>query len=97
MRCRRAPAIALAWSTPISPSRQARAHSGRCRSDRPRRTRRFAALRGTRQRVAIHAAAVLAPSAAHSSLVSKAAAASVTKASSREESRCSSSMEARSP
>ena len=97
MRWRRAEAMARAWSAPMAPSRQASAHSGRWRSARPRRTRRLAAPRGTRQRVAIHADAVLAPSAAHSSPASKAAVASVTKASKRDDNRCSSSIEAPSP
>ena len=63
---------------PDVPVTQARAHSGRWRKVRPRRTRRLAALRGTRQHEAIHAEAVLAPSAAHSSPTSKAAVASVS-------------------
>ena len=97
MRCRRAEAIARAWSAPIRPSRQASAQRGRWRSVLPRRVRLRAALRGTRQRVAIHADAVLAPSAAHSSLASKAAVASVTKASKRASSWWSASMDAPSP
>src|SRR6202034_3136040 len=52
---------------PIDPSRQAWVTSGRWRSVRPRRTRRLAAARETRQRAESHDAAVLAPSAAHSS------------------------------
>ncbi len=62
-----------------------------------RRTRRLAAARGTRHVLEIHAAAVLAPSAAHSSPASKAAVASVTKDSKRENKRSSSTMEAPSP
>ena len=90
-------AIARAWSAPIRPSRQASAHRGRWRSVLPSRVRRRAALRGTRHRVAIHADAVLAPSAAHSSPASKAAVASVTKASKRPSSRYSTSIDAPSP
>ncbi len=52
---------------------------------------------GTRQRLEIHAAAVLAPSAAHSSPASKAAVASVTKDSKRENKRLSSSIDSPSP
>ena len=51
---------------------------------RPRRTRRMATHPRDTTTVAIHAAAVLAPSAAHSSLASKAAMASVTKDSKRD-------------
>ena len=52
---------------------------------------------GTRQRVATHAEAVLAPSAAHSSPASKAAVASVTKASKRASPWWSTSIDAPSP
>ena len=97
VRCFLAEAMARAWSRPMAPSCQAWAHAGRWRSSLPRRTRRRAALRGTRHLVAIHAEAVLAPSAAHSSPTSKAAIASVTKDSKRASCRCSSSMEAQSP
>ncbi len=97
MRWRRAEAMAPAASEPMAPSRQALAQAGSWRRARPRRTRRLAAERGTRVRVEIHAAALLAPSAAHSSPTSKAAVASVTKDSKRESKRCSSTMEAPSP
>ena len=97
LRCRRAAARARAWSLPMVPSRQAWATSGRCPSVRPRRTRRLAARRATRQRVAIQLAAVLAPSAAHSSPTSKAAVASVTKESRRDWSWCSSTIDPQSP
>ena len=89
MRWRRAEDNAWATSVPMDPSRHASAHWGNWRSERPRRTRRLAAALGTRQRVAIHEAAVFAPSAAHSSPISKAAVASVTNDSRRESSRCS--------
>ena len=77
-----------AASPPMAPSRQASATAGRWRRVRPRRTRRLAAARETRQRAESHEAAVLAPSAAHSSPASKAAVASVTKDSKREDRRC---------
>ena len=97
VRWRRAAAIARAWSAPIRPSRQASAVRGRWRSVLPRRVRRRAARRGTRQRVAIHAEAVLAPSPAHSPPASKAAVASVTKASKRASWPKSTSIDAPSP
>ena len=65
----------------MSPAAQARSVSGRNRSSRPRRTRRWAAFFGTRQRAVIQAAAVWAPSAAQSPAASKEAVARVATAS----------------
>ena len=91
---RRWPGHARSRSGPPATPRRS---TGRWRNVRPRRTRRRATGRGTRQRVAIQAAAVLAPSAAHSSPASNAAVASVTNASKRASSRWSISMDAQSP
>ena len=85
MRWRLAEAMAWAWSAPMAPSRQASAHRGQVAQRPPEAHPALGGARGTRQRVAIHAAAVLAPSAAHSSPASKAAVASVTKDSKRDE------------
>ena len=83
--------------SPMAPSRQASATAGRWRSVRPRRTRRLAAARGSEQRLESHEAAVLAPSAAHSSPASKAAVASVMNESKRASRWCSLSIDSPSP
>ena len=63
VRWRRAEAMARAWSTPMAPSRQASAHSGRWRGAAARDAPGAPGgdARGSRQRVASQAEAVLAP------------------------------------
>ena len=97
VRWRRAPAMARAASVPMEPARQACATSGRWRRVRPRRVRRLAPARGTRHRVAIQEAAVLAPSAAQSPSASKTALASVKKDSKRPAKWCNVSIDSPSP